>query len=100
MSESNSYWSWGGRYVGYRISDNLFSQQGKQLGYFDEGDEVYSCTGKYLGEIRSNDRLITNPRKKLWTRESVVANTQRVAPGRSDVGRKEMIANFEDFPTL
>lgn len=98
MRESNSYWDWGGRYVGYRVSNNLFSQEGTHLGYFDEADEVYSCTGKYLGEIRSNDRLIRNPRKKLWTRENVVANFQRVAPGRSDVTPKEMIANFEDFP--
>jgi len=59
-----SFWTWAGAYVGYRLSDSLFSPSGRQIGFFAPGDEVYSCGGNYLGEVRSGDRLIANPRKK------------------------------------
>lgn len=92
-----SFWSWGGRYVGYRLTDSLFSHGGRQLGYFAEGDEVYGCDGKYLGEVRTGDRLITNLSKKHWTRGAVVPSVQNSAPGCSDVSPKEMLVNFEEF---
>jgi hypothetical protein len=92
-----NFWSWGGRYVGYRLTDSLFSHAGRQLGYFAEGDEVYGCDGRYLGEVRAGDRLISNLSKKLWTRGAVVPSVQNSAPGCQDVSSKEMLVNFEEF---
>lgn len=97
MNDVESFWNWGGCYIGYRLTDCLFSRDGKQLGYFAQGDEVYSCDGKYLAEVRSGDRLITNPKKKLWSRRSVVPNMQRSIPGHSNLNAKPMLTNFEDF---
>ena len=100
MTDLKSFWNWGGHYVGYRLSDCLFSHSGQQLGYFAEGDEIYGCTGEYLGEVRKGDRLITNLGKKAWTRRTVVPTVQKSAPGQSDIGAKEMLPNYEDFPSV
>lgn len=99
MSILKTYWSWSGIFIGYRLEDGLFSRHGKQLGFFAEGEEVYSCTGNYMGEVRGDDRLITNVRKKTWLRSSVVPAMQARTPGRLDVGAKNMIADHQDFPS-
>ena len=95
--DSKNYWSWRGRYVGYRSSGSLFSREGKQIGYFAEGDEVYGCSGDYLGEVRGDNRLITNLSKKAWTRKSVIPRLSKNSSCPRDVNPKEMLAGFEDF---
>ena len=94
-----TYWSWGGIFIGYRLDDALFTRQGKQMGFFAEGEEVYSCTGSYLGEVRGSDRLITNVKKMKWSRSQVAPTIQAQIPGRSDVLAKAMIVDHQDFPT-
>jgi hypothetical protein len=98
MSDLDTFWNWQGRYVGYRISGCLFSCDGRQLGYFAEGDEVYGCSGEYIGEVRSTNRLITHLSKKAWTRTSVTPRRLKSSPGHSDINAKEMLVGFEDFP--
>jgi hypothetical protein len=95
---SKVFWNWRGRYVGYRSSDCLFGHEGAQIGYFAEGDEVYGCAGDYLGEVRGDNRLITNLSKKAWTRKSVIPRFLKSSPGHHDVNAKEMLAGYEDFP--
>jgi hypothetical protein len=98
VDDTNTFWSWQGRYVGYRSSGCLFNCDGRQVGYFAEGDEVYGCTGNYLGEIRGGNRLITNLSKKAWTRRSVIPRLLNSSPSHRNVSTKEMLAGFEDFP--
>jgi hypothetical protein len=98
LADLNAYWSWTGRYVGYRISDDLFSFEGRQVGYFAEGDEVYGCDGSYMGEVRGRNRLISNLGKKAWTRRRLVPRSMRSSPSHRDVSAKEMLAGYEDFP--
>lgn len=98
MDENKSFWNWHGRYIGYRISDSLFGADGRQIGYFAEGDEVYGCTGDYLGEVRGDNRLITNLSKKAWTRRNVMPRQFKSSPGHRDVNPKEMLAGYKDFP--
>ncbi len=43
------YWSWGGASLGYRVSNSLFSPQGKEIGRFI-GNELYGPDGRYLAE--------------------------------------------------
>jgi hypothetical protein len=97
VADINIFWNWSGRYVGYRSSDCLFGCDGRQVGYFAEGDEVYGCNGEYIGEVRSRDRLITNLAKKTWTRGSLIPKFLKSFPGHRDVSAKEMLAGFEDF---
>jgi hypothetical protein len=98
MNVDQSFWSWSGRYVGYRLSDGLFGCNGQQLGYFAEGEEVYGCRGQYLGEVRSGNRLITNLHKKSWMRSPSAPHFLPSSPGYRDVSAKEMLAGHEDFP--
>jgi hypothetical protein len=96
--DSNTFWNWSGRYVGYRLSDGLFHLDGRQLGYFAEGDEVYGCDGTYMGEVRGRNRLITNLSKKAWTRRKLIPQSMKSSPGQRDVNAKDMLAGYEDFP--
>ena len=98
VGDSKNYWSWRGQYVGYRISGCLFSPDGRQVGYFAEGDEVYGCFGNYIGEVRGDNRLITNLSKKAWTRKSVTPRFLKNSSCPHNVNAKEMLAGFEDFP--
>jgi len=98
VDDEKNFWSWRGRYVGYRSSGCLFSPDGRQVGYFAEGDEVYGCSGDYIGEVRGNNRLITNLRKKAWTRRSIEPRFWKSSSGPQDVNPNEMLAGFEDFP--
>ena len=99
MGDLATFWNWGGRYVGYRMNDCLFSYDGHQLGYFAEGDEVYGCNGSYLGEVvRNGSRLITNISKKAWTRQSLAPRSLKSSPGHPDVSEKPMLVGYEDFP--
>lgn len=93
-----SFWNWRGQYVGYRSSGCLYSWNGRQVGYFAEGDEVYGCSGDYIGEVRGSNRLITNLSKKAWTRRSVTPHLLKSSPGHPDLHAKEMLVGFEDFP--
>jgi hypothetical protein len=96
--DAKNFWSWRGCYVGYRSAGNLFSRDGRQVGYFAEGDEVYGCGGDYIGEVRGDNRLITNLSKKAWTRRSIIPRLLKSSPCPHDVNAKEMLAGFEDFP--
>lgn len=98
MADFNLFWNWSGLYVGYRLCDDLFSYDGRQVGYFAEGDEVYGCNGSYLGEARSGNRLITNLSKKAWTRECVTSRLLKSSARHGDVEAKQILAGFEDFP--
>jgi hypothetical protein len=97
MDLHHNFWSWSGHYVGYRLSDGLFCSDGRQIGYFAEGEEVYGCNGAYLGETRSGNRLITNRSKKNWTRGSLTPRFLQSSPGHRDVNAKEMLTGHEDF---
>lgn len=98
VDESKSFWNWSGRYIGYRTSDCLFSFDGRQIGYFAEGDEVYGCAGEYMGEVRGDSRLITNLSKKAWSRRTVIPRAFKSSPGHHDLDPKEMLEGFKDFP--
>ena len=98
VDENKNFWNWHGRYIGYRSSDRLFGCDGRQIGYFAEGDEVYGCAGDYIGEIRGETRLITNLSKRAWTRRTEEPRVLKSFPGHRDVDAKEMLAGFQDFP--
>lgn len=99
MESSSAFWNWNGQYVGYRLSDFLYSNDGRQIGQFAEGDEVYGYNGSYIGEVRNGNRLIANSSKKRWTRSTFVPQLiKNNFPGRPDVSPKDMLTGYEDFP--
>lgn len=76
----------------------MFTPDGGQVGKF-YGDDVYGADGRYLGEIKSERRLITHTGKKGWSKSgfSPVQGGSYV-PYVSYVGYV-MYAGYEDFPS-
>lgn len=92
------FWTWGGECFGYRRDDRLFAYHGKQAGRFYD-DEVYGSDGRYLGEIKSQNRLITNMGKKGRVRSiftPVIAGSNARYANRAG---NAMYAGYEDFPS-
>jgi len=92
------FWTWGGECFGYRNGDNLFTHNGVHAGKF-YGDEVYGADGRYLGEIKNENRLITHSGKVGWTKFSF----GRLAGGSyaryANYVGYAMYAGYQDFPS-
>ena len=92
------YWTWGGTYFGYRQGDLLFTHDGLCAGRF-QGDDIYGRSGRYLGEVRSGNRLITN-RSKSSRRGPRPPNARGGSYVRyANYVGYVMYAGFEDFPS-
>jgi hypothetical protein len=91
-------WTWSGKCFGYRNQDALYSYQGRQVGRFAEGDEIYGHDGSYLGEIRTAGRLITNLSKKKWRRPGFSPMIATAFEQKPDTIAKNIPDGFTDFP--
>ena len=91
------FWTWSGRYFGFRDGEDLWTYTGRHVGHF-HGDEVYDKDGRYLGEVL-DDRLITDRSKSAYRQPpfSVSAPMNGVVPSADCVG-STMLAGYEDFP--
>ncbi|WP_157466314.1 hypothetical protein [Colwellia sp. MT41] len=91
-------WTWKGKSFGFRNNDELRLQDGTHVATF-RGDEVFDFQGHYLGEIRSENRLITKKSSKRKKRSRSSKKMKMVAR----VGRVNYVANVniighENFP--
>src|ERR1700741_5430875 len=94
------FWTWGGESFGFRYNNYLYTHYGKCVGRFHE-DEIYTPNGSYLGEILSDDRLITRINKKGRTKSSFSPRMDRMARmQRMDRMGRMMRMGCEDFPSL
>jgi hypothetical protein len=92
-------WTWRGECFGYFDEDNLWTYDGKNIGRRD-GDEIYGSDGHYLGEVRNDNRLITNIGKKSHLRNSFTPYANRVGCARyANYVGYVMYAGYEDFPS-
>lgn len=90
-------WTWGGTYFGYRRDDLLFTHNGLCVGRFS-GDNIFGREGRYLGEVRNNNRLITH-RSKSSISGSPPPNVQGGSYARyANYAGYAMYAGYEDFP--
>ena len=93
-------WTWGGECFGYHEGDELWTYNGRHVGRFDRHEEVYARDGRYLGEVMSNDRLITKTSKKSWRREAFEQHGRRGADTRyANHDGYLMYAGHEEFPS-
>jgi len=93
-------WTWGVESFGYREGDELWTYNGRHVGRFDGDEEVYGRDGRYLGEVMSNDRLITKTSKKSWQRGGFGQYGSRGAYARSaNYAGYAMYKGHEDFPS-
>lgn len=91
------FWMWGRECFGYRVDDQLFAHHGVEVGRFD-GDEVYGANGCYLGDIKSDKRLITHRGKKKWRRSPFAASRRGSYARYCNYVGYVMYAGYEDFP--
>jgi hypothetical protein len=92
------FWNWGGECFGYRRDDKLFAYHGLQVGRFYD-DEVYGADGSYLGEIKSDNRLITNRAKKNWRKFAFGPALGGSYARYANYAGYAMYAGYEDFPS-
>lgn len=90
-------WTWGGVSFGYRLDYALFTHDGQLVGRFD-GEEVYGADGRYLGELRQGDRLITQQGKNHPCRRVFVPARSACYERSADRPPLAMDAGYEDFP--
>jgi hypothetical protein len=68
------FWNWGGECFACRDGESLFTYFGNEAGRFD-GEEIYGSNARYLGEVMSDNRLISSRSKKGWVRGSFAPRT-------------------------
>jgi hypothetical protein len=92
-------WNWGGECFGYQDGEGLWTYDGKHVGNFYK-EEVYGRDGAYLGEIMSDNRLITHLGKSGWRKSSFTPYAKRGAYARyANYAGYAMYAGYEDFPS-
>lgn len=90
------YWAWGGKYIGFRSGNNLFSKKGTPIGYF-MNDYLFSFSGKYLAEIKNSNRLIIVLSHKGSISSSYVKPCNSCGRSCCDCIGNIMISGCEDF---
>ena len=92
-----NFWAWGGKYIGSKSSDILYSYKGYPIGRF-YGEELYDFNGKYIGEIKNNNRIIVNLSKKSYTRSvSSKPCSHSATACYCDYAGYAMYVGYEDF---
>lgn len=91
-----NYWAWGGKYIGRRSGDYLYSKNGTPLGTF-YGDELYDFSGKYIGEIRNQNRIIVNKSYKSKRKSGRCKPCGICGCSYSDYVGYVMLCGYEDF---
>ncbi len=91
-------WTRGGKCFGYRDGDDLRTYYGHHVGRFS-GDTVYDRHGRYLGEIRSGNRLIRRKSGSSVRGFSFTPWAKGAAYAKyADYAGYAMYAGYEDFP--
>lgn len=91
------FWTWSGKCFGYRVDESLYTHKGREVGRFYDG-EIYGADGRYLGEIRLRNRLITNRQKSNRIRGAFVPRIRGAYAPYGSYGGYAMFAGCQDFP--
>lgn len=88
------YWAWGGKYIGFRDGDYLYSKKGTPIGYFNKS-EVYDFNGQYLCEVKK-ERLIVKPGKSVVV-GAMAKPCNMSGQAYADSAGNVMLAGYQDF---
>jgi hypothetical protein len=91
-----SVYTWSGIHFGHRVKNILLSFDGVEAGQF-YGDEIYSASGAYLGELKEG-RLITHQAKKSKQWSTFCPRRWKGRFAQDSVDAKPLYAGYEDFP--
>ena len=87
-------WFW--TCFGYRRGDSLFTYFGREAGRF-HGDDIYGSDGRYLGEVKNSNRLITSISKGSVVKGSFTPRKSGSYARHANYAGYAMYAGFEDF---
>ena len=90
------FWAWGGKYIGFRKENVLYSRKGNPIGYF-HNKMLFDFSGKYLAEIRNDNRLITVKSNKSIRAGSFCKPINSFGHSCINYVGNVMIAGCEDF---
>lgn len=91
-------WTWSGYFFGYWIDDELWTFKGKHVGR-RHGTHVHAPNGRYIGEVMSNGRLVTNKAKAGMIGPIFVPAAARGTEQRlPDSEGRPPYTGHEDFP--
>lgn len=91
-------WTWSGQCFGYWQEDDLWTHGGKHVGR-RTGDDIFSPMGLYLGEVMPNTRLVTNNAKAAH--KSIVFKPHAVQAAQQiqvNVATLALYMGYQDFP--
>lgn len=88
------YWAWGGKYIGFRIGECLYSPKGRPIGYFTNKD-VHDFDGEYLCEIKEG-RLIVKT-DKCDVGDVKIKPYKKCGAFNVDLVALAMPAGYQDF---
>lgn len=91
-----NYWSWGGKYIGSRSGEYLYSKKGNPLGVFYD-NELYDFLGNYIGEIRKKNRIIVNKNRKNKRKSGKCKPCDKCGTSCCDYVGYMMLCGYEDF---
>jgi len=91
-------WTWGGHILLPSRRRESVDHNGKQVRRLGD-QEIFDQDGQYLGEVKNDNRLITNLSKKSWRGPGITpyANRVRHVPYVNFAGYV-MYVGYEDFP--
>lgn len=91
-------WTWSGQCFGYWIEADLWTHYGKHVGR-RMGAEIYGPTGRYIGELTNDGRLITTKSKAGLDGPIFVPSETRPPETRPlDSKRHPLYWGHTDFP--
>ena len=91
-----NYWAWGGKYIGHRSGDVLYHKSGTPIGRFFDA-ELYDFSGRYLAEVRSDNRLIVHNSKRCYTKSASSKPSKMAGTSYSNYVGYVMYAGYDDF---
>ncbi|MEK6328464.1 MAG: hypothetical protein AABM66_13215 [Actinomycetota bacterium] len=96
-------WTWGGTSFGFLDGDALFTHDGRHVGFLDlDGGHLLIfavADGRYLGEVKDGDRLITKHSRLNRRRSRRARRTNRMARMRRMNRMPRMMRiGYEEFP--
>ena len=75
-----------GTYVAYVENNNIFTADNRWYGFLNQGNLVYQKTGKFVGYLRDDDRIVKKknepPRPRLYPPVEPLPLSRPVRPSR------------------
>lgn len=90
------FWAWGGKYIGFKTGNVLYSKKGHPIGYF-HNNMLFDFSGNYLADIRNENRLITVKSNRCIRASSLCKPINSCGRNCINYVGNVMIAGCEDF---